>query len=192
MRYIPFVSWMAVQSLFYHVGLAKRSTIVRTAYRGLRGVKVDQFNGLLDAFVRDELPPRVYADMVKVIADHQAMGRRCVIITTGMERLVERALAAHFPPGVELIGCRLLERRGRLTGKVVGPLFGVDKANILHAYCRALRADPQHCWAYTDHFSDKHMLEAVGNAVTVNPGWRLARLARRRGWSILRPRVAAA
>jgi alcohol-forming fatty acyl-CoA reductase len=181
---------MALQSLFYHVGLAKRSTIVRTAYRGLKGVKVDQFNGLLDAFVRDELPERVYPEMVKIIADHQAMGRRCVIITTGMERLVERALAAHFPPGVELIGCRLLERRGRLTGKVLGPLFGVDKANILHAYCRAIRVDPWHCWAYSDHFSDHHMLDAVGNPVGVNPRGKFRRLCERNGWKVLTPRAA--
>ncbi|MCA1819966.1 MAG: HAD hydrolase family protein, partial [Halobacteriales archaeon] len=85
-----------------------------------------------------------------------------------------------------LIGCRLREREGRLTGRVVGPLFGVDKANILDAYARALGVPSQECWAYSDHWSDKHMLEAVGHPVAVNPRPRLARLARKSGWTILR------
>ena len=69
--------------------------------------------------------------------------------------------------------------------------FGVDKANILKAYARAVGVDPRDCWAYSDHWSDKHMLEAVGHAVAVNPRGRLLSMARRRGWEILTPRPPA-
>ena len=104
---------------------------------------------------------------------------------------MRRALR-HFPAGMQVIGCRMLVRKGRLSGKVVGPLFGVDKANILDAYCRALGVDPRACWAYSDHWSDKQMLEAVGHGVAVNPKGRFRRLALRNGWTVLEPEAPAA
>jgi phosphoserine phosphatase len=122
--------------------------------------------------------------MRRHVERHQAAGRRCVVITTGMEPLIVNAVR-HLPAGVEVIGCRLLERKGKLTGRVVGPLFGVDKANILDAYCRAIGVSPKDCWAYSDHDSDRQMLEAVGHGVAVNPKGRFRRHAETAGWTIL-------
>lgn len=185
LRLVPFVSWMTVQSSLYRVGAVRRSTIVRNAYRGLKGVPVAALDDLMEQFAQEHLQPLVYPAIVREMESHIAAGRRCVIITTGMERLVEKCLP-FLPDGVELLGCRLEERRGRLTGRVVsGPLYGADKANILLAFCRVARVDPAECHAYTDHYSDKHMLEAVGHGATVNPRGKLRRLARNRGWRIL-------
>ena len=183
-RYAPYILSMSVQALLYGMRFRKRSKLVRSAYRGLRGVPAKEFDERVDAFVDTEIPPLVYPEVRKHVEAHFAAGRRCVIITTGMEPLVQRAVR-HLPAGMEVIGCRLLVRKGRLTGKVVGPLFGVDKANILDAYCRALGVDPKGCWSYSDHWSDRQMLEAVGHGVAVNPRPRLRRLAERMGWIIL-------
>jgi HAD superfamily hydrolase (TIGR01490 family) len=185
-RYIPFLSWMGVQAGLYKLHARRRSSIIRASYKGLRGVDARQFYGLMEDFAREAIVPRLYSEMVEEMRRHQAAGRRCVVVTTGMEALVRRVLD-HVDPGIGLIGCRLLERKGRLTGRVVGPLFGVDKANILDAYARALGAPLADCWAYSDHWSDKHMLEAVGHPVAVNPRGRLLRLAKRSGWPVLHP-----
>jgi alcohol-forming fatty acyl-CoA reductase len=123
---------------------------------------------------------------VEEMRRHQAAGRRCVVVTTGIEALVRHVLD-HVDPSIDLIGCRLRERNGRLTGRVVGPLFGVDKANIMDAYARALSIPLSDCWAYSDHWSDKHMLEAVATPVAVNPRGKLLRMARRSGWTVLQP-----
>ncbi len=189
-RYAPFMVWMGINAGLYKLRFRRRSSLVRTAYKGLKGVPVDDFNAYVDGFVDFAIPGRVYPEMAQEVRKHQAAGRRCVIITTGMEPLVARCLR-HLPPGVDLIGCRLLERNGRLTGHVVGPLFGVDKANILDAYCRASGVRPADCHAYSDHWSDKHMLEAVGRAVAVNPRGRLRRHAQAMSWRIVMPRLDA-
>lgn len=186
LRYAPYITWMALQAGLYELRMRKRSNIVRSAYRGLRGIPAAEFDGRIDAFVDAEIPRRIYPEMRHIVEGHLAAGRRCVVVTTGMEPLVKRAVR-HFPPGMEVIGCRMLTRKGKLTGKVVGPLFGVDKANILDAYCRALGVDPKACWSYSDHWSDKQMLEAVGHGVVVNPRMRFRRLALRVGWEILEP-----
>jgi len=186
-RYIPFLSWMGLQAGLYKLHARRRSAIIRASYKGLRGVDARQFYGLMEDFAREAIVPRLYPEMVQVMRDHQAAGRPCVVITTGMEPLVRKVLD-HVDPDIALIGCRLRERNDRLTGRVVGPLFGVDKANILDAYARALGVPLADCWAYSDHYSDKHMLEAVGHAVAVHPRGRLTRLARKRGWDILKPK----
>jgi HAD superfamily hydrolase (TIGR01490 family) len=183
-RYAPYILWMGVQAGLHAIRFRKRSSLVRSAYMGLKGVDAAEYDSRIDAFVDEEIPPRVYPEMRAVIQGHLDAGRRCVVITTGMEPLIRRAVR-HLPAGIEVIGCRMLTRKGKLTGKVVGPLFGVDKANILDAYCRALGVDPRDCWAYSDHWSDWQMLAAVGHGVAVNPRSRFGRLARKRGWEIL-------
>jgi phosphoserine phosphatase len=183
-RYVPFASWMGLQSAFYKVGAVRRSTLVRASYKGLRGVPVREFYALMGDFAREILVPRLMPSMAAVLRDHLAQGRRCVIVTTGMEALVRHVLDT-VDPRIELIGCRLRERNGKLSGRVDGPLFGLDKANILHAYARALGTQTTECWAYTDHWSDKHMLEIVGHPVTVNPRGKLRRRAKKAGWQII-------
>ena len=185
-RFIPFASWMVLQAGLYKVGARRRSSIVRSAYMALRGFRRDVFETELDNFVASEIPPRMFPEVLAEMSNHLRAGRRVVILTTGMETLVRRALP-YLPTGVELVGCRLLEKRGRFTGRVEGPLYGVDKANILEAFCRATGVDPAECYAYSDHWSDKQMLEAVGHPVVVHPRGRLRRLAEERGWRIMTP-----
>jgi phosphoserine phosphatase len=159
---------------------------VRSAYKALRGLEAAHYYALIDDFVAHELASRIYPEMVREIRAHQEAGRVCVVVTTGAEALALRAVAL-FPPGVDVIGCRLEERDGCLTGRVDGPLYGADKANIIRAYCRAAGISPADCWAYTDHYSDYHMLDAVGHGVVVNPRGRLKVLAEQRGWRLMTP-----
>jgi alcohol-forming fatty acyl-CoA reductase len=191
LRYLPFMVWMGVQTVFYKLGAVRRSTIVRAAYKGLRGVDVTRFNGLMQQFADEAIVPRIYPSMVDEVRRHLDAGRQCVVLTTGIEALVRHVLD-RVDPRVRLIGCRMKTKAGRLTGRVDGPLYGVDKANILHAYARALGIEAAQCWAYSDHLSDIHMLEAVGHPVAVNPRGRLRRLAHKRGWTVLRPELPPA
>jgi HAD superfamily hydrolase (TIGR01490 family) len=188
MRYFPYILGMGFQLLFYKLGAVRRSTIVRASYKGLRGSSAAQFYGLMDGFAEEAVAPRIFPSMRQEIAHHLEAGHGCVVITTGMEGLIRKVLD-RVDPRIDLIGCRMRERNGRLTGRVDGPLYGLDKANILHAYARAKGVPLQECWAYSDHWSDHQMLEAVGHGVAVNPRGRLRRAARRRGWTILEPRL---
>lgn len=193
-RIMPYLAWMGVQSALYKVRAVRRSTIVRSAYKGLKGVPVAVLEAELEHFVERELRPRFYPEMRQDMQAHFDAGRTCVIITTGMQRLVERCLP-FLPDGTRVLGCRLEERDGRLTGRVEqGPLYGADKANIIMAYCTAAGVDPKDCFAYSDHYSDHQMLEVVGHGACINPAPRLAKMAQKEGWSILRledPRKAA-
>lgn len=186
LHYVPYILSMGVQTALYKLHARRRSSIIRAAYKGLRGVPAASFYGMVEEFARSEIAPRMFPEILAEMRAHLDAGRPCVVVTTGIESLIRAALDA-VEPRMSLIGCRLQERNGKLTGRVVGPLFGVDKANILDAYARALGVPTTQCWAYSDHFSDKHMLEAVGHPITVNPRGQLRRLARRIGWEVREP-----
>lgn len=183
-RVLPFVAWMGVRAGLHRVRAVRRSSVVRSAYKGFRGVPVSVLDDALAQFVEEKVRYRVYPRVVAEMDAVRAAGGRSVVVTTGMQSLVEKCLP-FLPDGVEMIGCRLEARRGRLTGRVLsGPLYGADKANIVLAYCRAAGVDPADCVAYTDHYSDHQMLDAVGRGVCINPEPRLRRLAKRRGWEV--------
>ena len=184
-RVVPYLAWMGVQSALYKARAVRRSTIVRSAYKGFKGLPVSIMEDALDGFVASEVVPRIYPKILAEMEAHAAAGRTCVIITTGMERLVARCLP-YLPKGTRLIGCELEQHDGRLTGRVVqGPLYGADKANIIAAYCEAAGVDPAACHAYSDHYSDHQMLDTVGHAVCVNPARRLRHMAAAKGWRVL-------
>lgn len=191
LKYLPYITGMGLQLMFYKLGAVRRSSIIRASYRGLRGAASDQFYGLMQGFADEVIAKRIYPQMRDEVVRHLAAGRRCVVITTGIEGLVRHVLD-RIDPRIELIGCRMRERKGKLTGVVDGPMYGLDKANILHAYARALGAELDDCWAYSDHWSDKHMLEAVGHPVGVNPRGRLKRVCVRNAWMVLEPRLTPA
>lgn len=188
-RYVPYIAGMGVQAAFYKLGAVRRSTLVRASYKGLRGADAKSFYGLMDDFAAEAIVPRIYPQMRDEIRAHLDAGRPCVVVTTGMEGLVRHVLD-RMDPRIDLIGCRMRERNGRLTGRVDGPLFGLDKANIIHAYARARGVELRECHAYSDHWSDKHMLECVGHPVAVNPRGRLRREAKRLKWRVLEPKKA--
>lgn len=185
-RYIPHLAWIGAQTALYKARALRRSRLVRSAYKMLRGVPSKQYYGAMPAFVKEHVPDLIFPEVRAEMERHLADGRPVVIITTGVELLVEQCLP-YLPPGVQVIGCRLREKDGVLTGEVDGPLFGADKANIMDAYCRAGGLSLQDSWAYTDHYSDYQMLEIVGHGVCIDPRKRLTELAKQKNWEILRP-----
>ncbi len=188
-RYTPYLLSLGLQAGMYKARAWRRSSLVRTGYKALKGVPASDYYGMMDDFVNERVPAIIYDEVKVAMQKHLDAGRDVVIITTGVEELVRRCLK-FLPPGVEVIGCKLHEKKGKLTGKVTGPLYGADKANIIDAYAHAADVDLANCWAYTDHYSDFHMLDAVGHGVCVNPRKRLTKLAEARGWEIIRPTVA--
>lgn len=167
----------------YKLRLMKRSRLVRESYVFYRDQSIDRFTRALDAFFENELAKRVYPEVERVLEWHRQQGHTTVLITSGMVPIAERYADML---GIELVeGVRLEQKDGMLTGEVTGPLYGADKADV------ALRLAEEHGWsladsyAYTDHDSDRHLLELVGHPRPVHPNKRLAKLAKRKGWEVV-------
>jgi len=92
------------------------------------------------------------------------------------------------------LGCRdtittpVVIERGRLVGVGSGPVcYGEGKRYRAEEWAQYNQISLENSVAYADNWSDRSLLERVGRAVVVHPRGRLLRLARARGWFVVRP-----
>src|SRR5262249_11181212 len=131
--------------------------------------------------------PRLYEGVVDHLNGLRREGTPIVLVTSSPGLVIE-------PLGIYL-GCTatlttpVLIERGRLVGVGSGPpCYGEGKLHWANEWALANHVELEHAAAYADNWSDRALLERVGHAVVVHPRGRLLRLARARGWNIVRPR----
>lgn len=139
--------------------------------------------------------PRFFEQGVERVTCHAMLGHRVVIVSGTLEplgnaaaRALEAEIAARgFAVKIRTCATRLRETNGKWTGEILGePMLGEAKARVVSALAEEMGLDLSQCWAYGDSSEDRWMLAAVGNPVAMNPAFPLARIARKRGWPILR------
>lgn len=153
----------------------------------LRGLDERAARGLAEDFSRKTLVPRMRPPVVSELEALRESGARIVLLSAALEWLVEplgEAVRAS-----RIIGSIPRPDGGVLTGMLDGQRpFGEEKLRIVEAVCREEGLSPGGCTAYGDSWADRHVMGFCGGAVAVNPGRKLARLARSRGWRILEGR----
>ncbi|MBI2077913.1 MAG: HAD-IB family hydrolase [Euryarchaeota archaeon] len=169
--------------LLYYLRIIKRSTLVNIAYSGLAGLNIDELRLLAQDFVDEVLAHRLYPGARTLMEEHNAKGHLVVIATTNMRLLVEH-FKKHLPVD-DVIGAELVARDGVATGRVLGPTYGLTKAQAVREYAHARNISLPKSFAYTDHYSDHWFVGLVGNPFVVNPGLRLRRMAKKKGWKEL-------
>jgi HAD superfamily hydrolase (TIGR01490 family) len=160
-----------------------RAEFTRSFYRSYRGLPAAELRAHTTECLSEFILPRIQHAAVRRIRAHRRRGDRVVLVTGALDFLVEPL--RHL--GDRLVAARLVERDGAFTGELAEPVATADgraalAAQIAEEHGVAL-AD---CHAYADSISDLPMLELVGHAHAVNPDFRLAREARRKGWPVLK------
>jgi HAD superfamily hydrolase (TIGR01490 family) len=111
--------------------------------------------------------------------------RHRVVLVTGTLAPLARAVARHFPCGVEARATELETRGGRFTGRLCGAhMSAKEKARAVREEAAAFGINLEESFAYGNTASDFEMLEAVRRASAVNPSWWLRHLALKRGWAV--------
>jgi HAD superfamily hydrolase (TIGR01490 family) len=139
-------------------------------------------------YMDEVIAPQLREPAVRLVERHRLRGDLCAIVTATNE-FVTAPIARAFgidhliATGVERVG-------GRYTGKPHGlPSFREGKIRRTHDWLAGLGlslADFSESWFYSDSSNDIPLLEAVTHPVATNPDARLAELAGRRGWPVLR------
>jgi HAD superfamily hydrolase (TIGR01490 family) len=151
----------------------------------LKGARVRDLERL-GADVLAGVLPRIYPRMLALAHEHQDAGRRVYIATAASQELAEiLAQVLRLDGG---IGSQFSEvQDGVYTGRPVGLfIYGAGKARAIEQLAEREGIDLAESYAYSDSASDLPMLRAVGHPVVVNPDRELLRVARERGWGVLR------
>jgi HAD superfamily hydrolase (TIGR01490 family) len=161
--------------------LALRERIA-ASLEGIRVVELER----LGADVLAGILPRVYPQMLALAHEHQDHGRRAYIVTAASQELA--AILARVMAFDGAVGSGISEVvDGVYTGRPTGLfVYRRGKAEAIELLAAREGIDLSASYAYSDSESDLPMLEAVGHPVAVNPDTTLARIARERGWDVLR------
>lgn len=140
-------------------------------------------------FVREVAQPAVHPAALELVRRHQRDGDLVAIVTATNE-FITRPFAALF--GVAHLVATELERdgQGRVSGRVRGtPAFREGKVDRVTQWLAAQGlawTDLGRSTFYSDSANDLALLERVSHPVATNPAPGLERIARTRGWPILK------
>jgi HAD superfamily hydrolase (TIGR01490 family) len=196
--------------ILYNRGLIRRSFFLRALYHGLQHrfgrldygrlieiglsyiqrIPVVELERIAYENFAEHVRPRLYEGVVEHFSSLRRAGTPIVLVSSSPGLVIE-------PLGIYLGCADLLTtpvaiERGRLIGAGSGPAcYGEGKVYWANRWADENRVDIEKAVAYADNWSDRSLLERVGRAVVVHPKGRLLRLARARGWDIVRPRRPA-
>ncbi|MDO8362057.1 MAG: HAD-IB family hydrolase [Actinomycetota bacterium] len=129
---------------------------------------------------------RIFPEARDLVAAHQQRGHTVVMISSATQYQVE-PIAREL--GIDHVVCNRLEvdDEGVLTGEVRAPIiWGESKAEQGQAFAAAHGGDLARSFFYADGDEDAALMHLVGNPRPTNPRGGLEKVAKRRGWPILR------
>ncbi len=146
------------------------------------GWPVEQVQSIVAETLHELIAPMVYAEAVSLFEQHHAEGLDVVLVSSSGEEVVG-------PIGEMLgvdhvIATRMVVEDGVYTGEISFYAYGEGKATAVRALAEERGYDLERCWAYSDSWTDRPLLELVGNPVAVNPDKPLRRHAAQQGWRL--------
>ncbi len=192
--------------ILYRKGWIRRSFFLRALHHGLQhkfgrldyGRLIEIGLGYISRIPVIELERVAYENFVEFVRprlyegvyDHLSGLRKSgtpIVLVSSSPRLVIEPLGIYLGCS-EVLTTPVVIERGQLIAIGAGPpCYGEGKLYYAREWAAEHRVDMGKAVAYADNWSDRALLEQVGRAVVVNPRGRLLRLARVRGWDIVRP-----
>jgi HAD superfamily hydrolase (TIGR01490 family) len=171
-------------SFLYKLGLLDPTWLLINAGRLSAGQNVDHLWEISRLWFSDGVIDFISSRARERLQWHQAQGH-IPIICSGSSQFVVHLVAEHL--GVEeWIATEWVVHNGLLTGELRQPLtYGMGKVYWMEQWAERRGIDLSQSYFYTDHVSDRPLLERVAYPIAVNPDRRLAQIARRQAWEIL-------
>ncbi|MDR3622235.1 MAG: HAD-IB family hydrolase [Paludisphaera borealis] len=187
-------------------GLIRRSFLLRALYHGLQhrfgrldygtligyGLKniasipvVELERIAYENFV-EHVRPRLYPGVVDHFNAIRMAGTPLVLVSSSPGLVIEPL--SIYLSCADTLTTKVVINRGRLVGMGTGPpCYGEGKLFWAEEWAAQHGIAMSDAVAYADNWSDRSLLERAGRAVVVHPRSRLLRLAKERGWDVVRP-----
>jgi HAD superfamily hydrolase (TIGR01490 family) len=173
---------------WYRLGLLDVHRALEVSMAFVRGKDEAAMVGDCVDWYHAAVRPFVFPAMAARVAAHREAGHVIALLTSATRYLAE-------PLGADLgidhfLVTQLVVREGRFTGEVIEPVcYGRGKVFWAERFAREHGIELGRSYFYTDSITDLPLLDRVGHPHVVHPDPRLRRLAQRRGWPVLRPRL---
>jgi len=152
------------------------------AWRGRAQEDLDEMG---ERLFRTKIQRLLYPEMRELVRAHQRQGHVVILSSSATSYQVE-PVARYL--GIDHVLCNRFEAKdGLLTGNVERPVvWGPTKADAVQKLAGDLAVDLTKSYFYADGDEDLALMHLVGHPRPTNPGRRLAKVAAKRGWPVLR------
>ena len=177
---------MVQAGLNHQLGRSEFEDLIGKGARMLRGNSLDDIDELAERLFVQKIVGRIYPEMRELVRAHMARGHTVVLSSSALTVQVEPV--ARFL-GIENVLSNKFEtdEDGRLTGEVLTPIiWGPGKARAVQAFSSKNGVDLSKSYFYADGDEDVALMYLVGNPRPTNPAGKLAAVAAKRGWPVLR------
>jgi len=177
---------MIQASLSHTLGRSEFEDLIGKAAGALAGRLIADLEEIGEKLFVQRIESRIYPEMRELVRAHIARGHTVVLSSS--------ALTIQVNPVARFLGIsNTLTNQfettvdGLLTGGVAKPiLWGPGKAAAVQRFANEHDIDLKDSYFYADGDEDVALMYLVGNPRPTNPAGKMAAVAQRRGWPILR------
>ncbi|MEB3980946.1 HAD-IB family hydrolase [Mycobacterium sp. 663a-19] len=177
---------MVQAGLSHTLGRIEFEDLIGKAASALAGRLIDDLEEIGERLFVQRIESRIYPEMRELVRAHVARGHTVVLSSS--------ALTIQVNPVARFLGItNMLTNKfetnedGLLTGGVVKPiLWGPGKAAAVQRFAAEHDIDLKDSYFYADGDEDVALMYLVGNPRPTNPEGKMAAVAKRRGWPILK------
>ncbi|MEH3129606.1 MAG: HAD-IB family hydrolase [Mycolicibacterium neoaurum] len=177
---------MVQAGINHQLGRSEFEDLIGKGARMLRGNSVSDLDELGERLFVQHVRDRIYPEMRAMVRAHQARGHTVVLSSS--------ALTVQVEPVAKFLGIdNILSNKfiadddGLITGEVAEPIiWGPGKAHAVQKFSAENGVDLAKSYFYADGDEDVALMYLVGNPRPTNPAGKLAAVAAKRGWPILK------
>jgi HAD superfamily hydrolase (TIGR01490 family) len=152
----------------------------------LQGETLADLDEVCERIFVESVATRVFPAMRVIVAAHQERGHT-VVLSTSAVTIHANPVARFLEIDHVLCNHFVLDSAGRLVGQIAKPVvWGRNKASAVMDFCDVNEVDLQRSYFYADGDEDAALMVKVGNPRPVNPRPKLAALAAKHDWPVLR------
>lgn len=177
---------MVQAGLNHQLGRSEFEDLIGKGARMLRGNSVDDVDELAERLFVQKIVSRIYPEMREIVRAHMARGHTVVLSSSALTVQVEPV--ARFLGITNVLSNKFeTDDDGLITGEVQRPIiWGPGKARAVQEFAAANDVDLSQSYFYADGDEDVALMYLVGNPRPTNPAGKMAAVAAKRGWPILR------
>jgi HAD superfamily hydrolase (TIGR01490 family) len=171
-------------SIIYKLGLGDPTKMITRMLSWLKGLQLDTITKLCYEVFNDALVQSIRPEILDVMTEHRSRNGANVLLSSATTPICQ-PVTSHLKLD-DMICTNLETDNGILTGTTDGELvYGMEKMNRLFSYCETHGYNPTESYYYGDSFTDRYVMESVGNPVAVSPDRKLHKIAQNKNWPIL-------
>jgi len=177
---------MVQAGLNHQLGRSEFEDLIGKGARMLHGNSLSDLDELGERLFVQHIQSRIYPEMRAMVRAHMARGHTVVLSSSALTVQVE-PVARFLGIDNVLSNKFVTDDDGLITGEVVKPiLWGPGKARAVQAFAAKSGIGLADSYFYADGDEDVALMYLVGNPRPTNPAGKLAAVAAKRGWPILR------